>query len=297
MSIHKYQAFSKVAELGSITKAAEAMGYTQSAVSRMIADLEDEWNLNLLRRSRGGLALSSDGLMLLPYIRDLCSHYDVLQEQANALKGLETGFIRIGSCASVSTQCLPPILKTFVDRYPDIIFQLQNMEYSDTEEALCAGVIDCGFICAPFSPELDVTVLMRDRMLAVLPPDHPLTDAKSYPLQQLSQERIIKLTDEANNEVSKIFTLLNSKLDRPISAYCDVNDDYSIMAMVESGLGVSILSELVTHRMPFDVCLKEFDPPQYRDIAIAVKKGRKPSPATEKFIQIVLEFFSNYPDN
>ena len=221
----------------------------------------------------------------------------MLQEQANALKGLETGFIRIGSCASVSTQCLPPILKTFVDRYPDIIFQLQNMEYSDTEEALCAGVIDCGFICAPFSPELDVTVLMRDRMLAVLPSDHPLTDAKSYPLQQLSQERIIKLTDEANNEVSKIFTLLNSKLDKPISAYCDVNDDYSIMAMVESGLGVSILSELVTHRMPFDVCLKEFDPPQYRDIAIAVKKGRKPSPATEKFIQIVLEFFSSYPDN
>ena len=65
MAIHKYQAFVKVAEMGSITKAAEAMGYTQSAVSRMVADLEDEWNLNLLRRSRGGLALSSDGLMML----------------------------------------------------------------------------------------------------------------------------------------------------------------------------------------------------------------------------------------
>ena len=68
MALNKYQAFVKVAELGSITKAAEAMGYTQSAVSRMVADLEDEWNLNLLRRSRGGLALSSDGLMLLPFL-------------------------------------------------------------------------------------------------------------------------------------------------------------------------------------------------------------------------------------
>ena len=292
MALNKYQAFVKVAELGSITKAAEAMGYTQSAVSRMVADLEDEWNLNLLRRSRGGLALSSDGLMLLPFIKDLCSRYEVLQEQANALKGLETGFIRIGSCASVSTQCLPPILKAFVDRYPKIAFQLQNMEYSDTEDALCAGVIDCGFICAPFSPELDVTLLMRDRMLAVLPPDHPLAEADSFPIQQLGQERIIKLTDEANNEVSKIFALLNSRLEHPISAYCDVNDDYSIMAMVESGLGVSILSELVTKRMPFDIRLKEFYPPQYRDVAIAVKKGRKPSPATEKFIQTVLEFFN-----
>mgnify|MGYP002910071969 CR=1 FL=1 len=118
-----------------------------------------------------------------------------------------------------------------------------------------------------------------------------------YPLQQLGQERIIKLTDEANNEVSKIFSLLNSRLEHPISAYCDVNDDYSIMAMVESGLGVSILSELVTQRMPFDIRLKEFDPPQYRDVAIAVKKGRKPSPATEKFIQTVLEFFNKDADN
>ena len=261
MAIHKYQAFVRVAEMGSITKAAEAMGYTQSAVSRMVADLEDEWNLNLLRRSRGGLALSSDGLMLLPYIKDFCSHYEALQEQANSLKGLETGFIRIGSCSSFSTQCLPSILKNFEQRYPRIVFQLQNMEYSEAEEALCAGEIDCGFISAPYSPELDVTVLLRDRMLAVLPPNHPLADAPYYPLKRFSEERIIKLTD------------------------------YSIMAMVESGLGVAVLSELVTGRMPFDIRLKELDPPQYRDVAIAVKKGRRPSPATEKFIQIVLEYF------
>ena len=183
MAIQKYQAFVKVAELGSITKAAEAMGYTQSAVSRMIADLEDDWNLNLLRRNRGGLSLSSDGVMLLPYIKEMCSRFEALQEQANALKGLETGFIRIGSCSSFSTQCLPAILKEFELRYPRIIFQLQNMEYSDTEDALCAGEIDCGFISAPFSPDLDVTMLMRDRMLAVLPPDHPLADARVYPIR------------------------------------------------------------------------------------------------------------------
>lgn len=288
MAIHKYQAFIKVAELGSITKAAEAMGYTQSAVSRMVADLEDEWNLNLLRRSRGGLALSSDGLMMLPYIKDLCRHYEALQEQANSLKGLETGFIRIGSCTSFSTQCLPSILKQFEQRYPSIVFQLQNMEYSETDDALCAGEIDCGFISAPYSPELEVTVLMRDRMLAVLPPDHPLADAPCFPLQRLSDERIIKLTDEANNEVSKVF----EQLDKPVTSYCDVNDDYSIMAMVESGLGVAVLSELVTGRMPFDVRLKELDPPQYRDVAIATKKGRRPSPATEKFMQVVLEHFN-----
>ena len=292
MAIQKYRAFVKVAELGSITKAAETMGYTQSAVSRMIADLEDDWNLNLLRRNRGGLSLSSDGVMLLPYIKEMCSRYDALQEQASALRGLETGFIRIGSCSSFSTQCLPAILEEFEVRYPKIVFQLQNMEYSDTEDALCAGEIDCGFISAPFSPEIDVTLLMRDRMLAVLPPDHPLVDAKSYPLERRGEERIVRLTDEANNEVSKIYESIMELLNSPLSTYCEVNDDYSVMAMVESGLGVSMLSELVTKRMPFNICLKEFDPPQYRDIGVAVKKGRRPSPATERFIEVVLEFFN-----
>ena len=293
MAIQKYQAFVKVAELGSITKAADVMGYTQSAVSRMIADLEDEWNLNLLRRNRGGLSLSSDGVMLLPYIKEMCSRFESLQEQANALKGLETGFIRIGSCSSFSTQCLPAILKEFELRYPKIIFQLQNMEYSDTEDALCAGEIDCGFISAPFSPDLDVTMLMRDRMLAVLPPDHPLVDAKVYPMEHLSQERIVRLTEESNNEVSKIYESFKDLISSPLSTYCEVNDDYSVMAMVESGLGVSMLSELVTKRMPFNICLQEFDPPQYRDIGVAVKKGRRPSPATERFIEVVLEFFED----
>ena len=293
MAIQKYQAFVKVAELGSITKAADVMGYTQSAVSRMIADLEDEWNLNLLRRNRGGLSLSSDGVMLLPYIKEMCSRFESLQEQANALKGLETGFIRIGSCSSFSTQCLPAILKEFELRYPKIIFQLQNMEYSDTEDALCAGEIDCGFISAPFSPDLDVTMLMRDRMLAVLPPDHPLVDAKVYPMEHLSQERIVRLTEESNNEVSKIYESFKDLISSPLSTYCEVNDDYSVMAMVESGLGVSMLSELVTKRMPFNICLKEFDPPPYRDIGVAVKKGRRPSPATERFIEVVLEFFED----
>ena len=85
-------------------------------------------------------------------------------------------------------------------------------------------------------------------MLAVLPPNHPLADAPYYPLKRFSEERIIKLTDEANNEVSKVFAQLNSMLDTPVTAYCDVNDDYSIMAMVESGLGVAVLSALAVEQ-------------------------------------------------
>lgn len=291
MAVHKYYAFLRVVELGSISRAAQELGYTQSAVSRMVADLEAEWGLNLIKRSRAGLSLSSDGIEMLPTIRALCEKYREMQDRANAIKGLETGFIRIGSCSSVSTQWLPKILKTFQKQYPHIDFRLENMEYSDTEAAIRSGEIDCGFITSPCSDELDFTFLHRDRMLAVLPPEHELAEADKYPLCRLIEERFIKLRDDANNENSRELLKLGEALNAPLNIICDVDDDYSIMAMVESGLGVSVLSELVTERMPFDIVLKEFDLAQYRDIGIAVRKGGVASPATERFVQVVKDCF------
>lgn len=293
MAVHKYYAFLRVVELGSISKAAQELGYTQSAVSRMVADLEAEWGINLIKRSRAGLSLSSDGIEMLPTIRALCEKYREMQDKANSIKGLETGFIRIGSCSSVSTQWLPKILKEFEKLYPHIDFRLDNMEYSDTEKAIRSGDIDCGFITSPCSDELDFTFLHRDRMMAVLPPEHELAKAPKYPLKRLSSERFIKLRDEANNEMSRELLKLGEVLSAPLNTFCDVDDDYSIMAMVESGLGVSVLSELVTERMPFNIILKEFDIPQYRDVGIAVRKGGDTSPATERFVRVVKDCFSN----
>ena len=88
MNLTKYQALLKTVELGSITRAAEAMGYTQSALSRAIADLEREWDLELLTRSRSGVALSSDGNVLLPAIRSLCNAAKMLEEQVAELHGM-----------------------------------------------------------------------------------------------------------------------------------------------------------------------------------------------------------------
>ena len=75
VSIQKYLAFIKTVECGSFTNAAEILSYSQSGISRMIGDLEKEWNVSLLERSRGGVRLTSDGLKLLPYAQSVCSEY------------------------------------------------------------------------------------------------------------------------------------------------------------------------------------------------------------------------------
>ena len=110
MSLQKYVAFLKTVELGSISLAAEQMGYTQSAVSRMILDLEKEWGMELLHRSRAGIALSSVGEHLLPAIRSIVADCEELKFAVNELHGLHTGLVRVGTFTSVANMWIPSLL-------------------------------------------------------------------------------------------------------------------------------------------------------------------------------------------
>lgn len=114
----KYMAFIRTVECGSFTKAAEQLNYSQSGISRMINDLETEWHVKLLERSRAGVRLTSDGLTLLPYAKSVCEDYRRLQMQIDDLKGLQTGIIRIGTIASVAEHWLPRIISRFAV-YPE----------------------------------------------------------------------------------------------------------------------------------------------------------------------------------
>ena len=133
-NILKYFAFIKTVECGSFTKAAQVLNYSQSGISRMIGDLEKEWKITLLERSRGGLCLTSDGLRVLPLARTLCADYEKLQSQVSDLNGLRSGMIRIGTFSSVATHWLPNIIRQFQKDYPNIDYELLLGDYAEIEE-------------------------------------------------------------------------------------------------------------------------------------------------------------------
>ena len=124
MNIQKYMAFIKTVEYGSFTRAAGVLSYSQSGISRMINDLENEWNVSLLERGRAGVRLTSDGLKLLPFAQNVCNEYQKLQAQADELNGLQSGLIRIGTFSSIATYWLPNIIKEFQKDYPNIDYEL-----------------------------------------------------------------------------------------------------------------------------------------------------------------------------
>ena len=132
--MNRYLALHKIVELGSFTRAAEALGYTQSAMSQMMASLEDELSIKLLIRSRTGAKLTIEGAELYPYVERLVYQYWAVQEKANEIKGLETGIIRMGTLASISTHWLPELLREFRARYPGVEFVIHQGDYTSIQE-------------------------------------------------------------------------------------------------------------------------------------------------------------------
>ena len=281
MNLQKYMAFVKTVEYGSFTKAAEILNYSQSGISRMIHDLEKEWKVTLLERGRGGVSLTSDGLKLLPYAENVCREYEKLQMQVDELNGLRSGLIRIAAFSSVASQWLPNIIKEFQKDYPDIDYELLLGDYSEIEEWILEGRVDCGFLRLPTHTELETVFLEQDRLMVVLPEGHRLADCERFPVNALVEDPFMLLEKGARAEVSEIF----ERCGLTPKVHFTTWDDYAIMAMVESGLGISILPELILKRIPYRIVVKELEIPAYRSIGVALKEKKSASLAVKRFLE------------
>lgn len=280
-NIQKYMSFVKAVEYGSFSKAAEILNYSQSGISRMIADLEKEWRVILLERNKGGVRLTSDGTKLLPYAKNVITEYEKLQMQVDALNGLQSGLIRIGTFSSVATHWLPNIIKEFQKDYSNIDYELLLGDYTEIEEWILEGRVDCGFLRLPTHPDFETIFLEQDRLMAIIPENHPLADALKFPVTALCEEPFMLLEKGAKAEVSEIFERCNLVPKVHFTTW----DDYAIMSMVESGLGISILPQLILKRVPYKILAKELDVPAYRNIGLALKSKKNSSLAVKRFIE------------
>lgn len=280
-NLQKYLAFVKAVEYKSFTKAALALNYSQSGISRMISDLEKEWDMILLERKRSGIHLTSDGLELLPYAASLCAEYEKLQMKVDDLHGLKSGIIRIGTFSSVATHWLPRMIKAFQTDYPQIEYELLLGDYTEIEKWIIERRVDFGFLRLPALPQLETMFLAQDELMAVLPENHPLADCDVFPMDALCREPFLLLEKDQNIVVSDIFRKNHLKPDIRFTTW----DDYAIMSMVEAGLGISILPSLVLQRIPYHIVIKRLEMPAYRKIGIAMPDKKGSSKAVKEFIK------------
>jgi DNA-binding transcriptional LysR family regulator len=196
------------------------------------------------------------------------------------LNGLQSGLIRIGTFSSVATHWLPNIIKAFKRDYPNIDYELLLGDYTEIEEWIPTAGWTAAFCGCPRSPELDTIFLEQDRLLAILPEDHRLAGCEKFPVSELCGEPFMLLEKGAKAEISEIFERCGLTPDVRFTTW----DDYAVMSMVEKGLGVSILPQLILRRIPYRIAAKELDVPAYRSIGLAMRDRKTASLAVKRFM-------------
>lgn len=283
MNTSKYEALAAVVESGSLTEAASVLGCTQSAVSHSIASLEDELGFSLISRGRGGVRLTVEGERLMPAIRGLLSSSEQLAQTVSSIRGLDAGTVRIGAFTSVAVHWLPGILKKFQQDFPNVEFKLLNGDYHDVTQWVNDGSVDIGFVNLPCSLDCELVALMEDRLLAILPEDSRFASYPKFPLIECETEPFISLLESSDHDAR---TALDAAGVKPNVRFY-TKDDYAIIAMVEQGLGISIMPELLLKGRRDRLVALPLQPEAKRTIGLAIASN---GPATRKFAEYVIDF-------
>lgn len=279
MSMKKYEAFVRTVELGSLTKAAQALDSTQSRISHVLKDLEQEFGFSLLQRGRSGIRLTEAGQLLLPKMQAILRKNEELKELAAEIRNADAGTVRLGAFTSVAVHWLPGMIREFQNSHPKVELQMLNGDYHDMEQWLKNGDIDLGFVSLPAPEGVETIPLAEDPLVAILPKGHPLAKREQLPIEELTHDPFISLRQSSAQDIHRA---LDKAGIRPNIKYT-TRDDYAILAMVEQGLGISIVPSLLIKGRDQNLEVRPLIPAASRTIALAIPDGDRP-PVVDVFI-------------
>ena len=285
MESARCKAFMYAADTGSFTKAAERLNYTPSGVSQLVGALENETGLTLLRRTRKGVTLTPDGEILLPAVREFLEKENRIYELAAEVKGLLVGSVTIAAYSSISTHWLPEVIRDFEQNYPQIEIRLMEGIRQEVTRWLDEKKADIGFLSYQEPMPYEWTPLDYDEMLAVLPKDHLYASKESYPLINCETDSFIMPALGRDDDVVSLFERNGIKLNIHLTTL----ENFATMAMIEKGLGMSVMNNLITEKWNCDVVKIPVDPPSRIILGLAVPSYKQASPAVKRFIKYAVE--------
>ncbi len=282
MESKKLEALLMAVDLGSFTKAAEVMGYTQSGLTHMMNSLEREVGFTLLERGRGGVRLTKDGERVEPAIREFLQANARLDSTIAQVASSRSEIIRVSAYASMATHWLPGIIRRFREERPDVDVDIRMADHVGSPyELLSEGRMDVIFVSRQEQERGYEWIHLRDDpMYAVLPEDYPLEGRGSLPLRAFDGQDFIMPAQGFDKDIMRIF---NRAGVRPHILPTAV-DDPTVISMVAHGLGMSMMTELTLRGHGEAVVLVPVEPPSARELGMALRTGENLSPALQQFI-------------
>jgi DNA-binding transcriptional LysR family regulator len=289
MHIETLKVFCDVVETGSFSLAASQNFITQSAVSQQLRALEAKYRCKLLERSRGGAKPTPQGDILYRTSREIIDRYRDVESELQHSCAVVGGHLRVAIVYSVGIHELPPYLKEYLRKYPDVNVHVEYSRPNKIYENVISQQIDLGVVAYPQKhPQIAVTPIRDDYLVLACPPEHPLANLKRIPVARLNGEAMVAYErDIATRKAT-------DQMLRSHHVAVTYNGEYdnieTIKRAVEIGQGVAIVPLPAVQRELECGTLKVVrlaDETVLRPLGIIHKKGRQLSPAAVKFIEIL----------
>ena len=283
LNVARLKVLDEVARRGSFSAAADALDYTQSAISQQIAALEQEAGMTLLERHPRGVSLTAAGQTLVGHAEGILARLESAEAALGAIAGLRGGRLRMASFPTAGATLMPLAIATFRARHPDIELTLAEGEPEQIAPRLRAGELDLALLFefgeSAGTDELTRVELLEDPLYLALPREHKLATKRKLRLEDLRGEAWVQ-TSSSSPCARQVVRSCHAAGFEPNVAF--ESDDYqTVQGLVAAGVGVALIPELALNPVVReDISIRALSPrPPVRQVVAATPAGARLLPA------------------
>jgi DNA-binding transcriptional LysR family regulator len=289
LDVRRMRVLREVAAQGSFSAAAEALSFTQSAVSQHVAALEREAGTQLVERGRRGVRLTEAGRVLVGHADAILARIECAEQELAALAGLRGGRLRLISFQSGGATLAPRAVAAFRERHPQVELSMLEAEPEEAGALLRSGDADVALVydheSTPglLTPELELTHLLDDRYDAILPAGHALADRRRLSLSDLAGDPWVASTSLCG--CRRITESVCREAGFEPNVAFEADETLAAQALVAAGVGVTMLPQLALTTVHPGVVARRLSDAPVRRIWAARLEGSYASPASEAMVQ------------
>jgi DNA-binding transcriptional LysR family regulator len=297
LSLNRLRVLREVVAQGSFSAAAEALSYTQSAVSQSIARLEAETGTTLVVRDRRGVRPTAAGSTLVAHAETIFAQVEAAEADLAAIIGVRAGRLRVASFPSGGATLMPMAVARFRRAHPNVVLTLVEDEPEEIAPRLRAGELDLALLFEfPGAHArgqrpgagLSSTLLLEDPMHVVLPAEHPLTEQPLLTLGDLRHEQWVQ-TSASSPCARHVVRSCQAAGYEPDVAF--ESDDYdTVQGLVAAGVGVALIPRLALASGHSGIVVRALAPSSpARRVTVATLPGAGVAPAARSMIQVLTD--------
>jgi DNA-binding transcriptional LysR family regulator len=304
LDVKQLRVLKAVGEHGSFSAAAEALSYTQPAISQQVAALEKQAGTTLVDRTSRGVRLTEAGRALVDHAEVVLARLAAAEAELEAMAGVRGGRVRLSSFPTAGASLLPPAVALFTERHPDVELTFVEREPDTAAQMLRAAELEVALVfeygevdASEFGrlyEGIEVHHLLDDPLYLALPQGHPLSSKPRVRLQDFAQETWIQESASHSFCGSLHLAACASAGFQPKVGF--QSDDYNVVqGLIAAGVGISLLPSLALTNVRDDIVVRSLgrNAPARR-IAAATLAGRYRSPATEEMLGILEEVAARF---